>query len=183
MSTFSLQKVIFAFWLQIFCIMAAFFCILRKSDPLVLQPRKTALLCSVLLHSALKTWSRVLQTKSWILILMLPILLFRSHKNVQQKKLTFFVNLGTSFIVFQLVVEGKNWVVTHVYYVKEMFFVNYFFSRQLFLGKLKFILKSPLVRTLWSFQGVKKVSWKKSYSPFSFPGGKAAVQIARAQHR
>ena len=43
MAIFRLQKVIFAFWLQIFCIMAAFFCILRKFDPLVLQPRKTAL--------------------------------------------------------------------------------------------------------------------------------------------
>ena len=95
--------------------------------------------------------------------------------------------LSTFLMVFEVMVEGKNQVWTHFYYITEMFFINKFFSRQLFSEFLKFIQKTSLVRTLWSFQGVKKVCQKKSYSPFSVSlgrgGGKAAVQSARAQHR
>ena len=84
---------------------------------------------------------------------------------------TKFFNIHTYFkhflMVFEVMVEGKNQVWTHFYYVTEMFFINNFFSWQLFPEFLKFIQKSSLVRTLWSFQGVKKVCRKKSYSPFS----------------
>ena len=70
-------------------------------------------------------------------------------------------------MVFEVMFEGENQVWTHFYYVTEMFFINNFFSWQLFSEFLKFIQKTSLVRTLWSFQGVKKVCRKKSYSPFS----------------
>ena len=75
--------------------------------------------------------------------------------------------LSTFLMVLEVMVEGKNQVWTNFYYITEMFFINNFFSWQLFSEFLKFIQKSSLVRTLWNFQGVKKVCWKKSYSPFS----------------
>ena len=90
-------------------------------------------------------------------------------------------------MVFEVMVEGKNQVWTHFYYVTEMFFINNFFSWQLFSEFLKFIQKSSLVRTLWSYQGSKKYAGKKVIAlflfPFMFLGGKPAVQSARAQQR
>ena len=72
-------------------------------------------------------------------------------------------------MVFEVMVEGKNQVWTHFYYITEMFFINNFFSWQLFSEFLKFIQKSSFVRTLWSFQGV---CWKKVIALFLFPGGR-----------
>ena len=60
----------------------------------------------------------------------------------------------------------------------EMFFIDNFFSWQLFSEFLKFIQKPSLVQTLWSFQGVKKVYWKKSYSPFFVSQGKEGGEAA-----
>ena len=75
-------------------------------------------------------------------------------------------------MVFEVMVEGKNQVWTHFYYVTEMFFINNFFSWQLFSEFLKFIQKTSLVQTLWSFQGVKKVCRKKVIALFLFPRGR-----------
>ena len=103
---------------------------------------------------------------------MLPNHCFILQYNVQHKIFQYSYLFKHFLMVFEVMVEGKNQVWTHFYYITEMFFINNFFSWQLFSEFLKFIQKSSLVRTLWSFQGVKKVCRKKSYSPFSVSQGK-----------
>ena len=124
------------------------------------------------MHSALRTWSRVLFRKSPILSLMAPnerSSLWHNSKNLFS---TISIHFGTFFKQRKWLIQDENQDSAKVYYVTFPLICYNFFSRQLFSEFLKFIQKSSLVRTLWNFQGVKKVYWKKVIAFFPFPRGR-----------
>ena len=125
----------------------------------------------LVLHSALRTWSRVLFAISQIFIFDVSKYTFRCDISSLHSILLIFIYFNQYFVRWNKLVRAQIHVFDQRSYRNEHKIDYNSFWGQLFSEFFLFFLKYPLVRSLLCLEGVRKVAPQKSYSPFSVSQG------------
>ena len=124
-----------------------------------------------LVHSALRTWSRVLFSNSQIFIFDVSKYTFRCDISSLHSILLIFIYFNQYFVRWNKLVRAQIHVFDQRSYRNEHKIDYNSFWGQLFSEFFLFFLKYPLVRSLLCLEGVRKVVPKKSYITFAVSQG------------